>query len=124
MVGRVVVMTPADFGRWLASGPAQPSMAQYGFALFRQLGCSGCHDARSTIHAPLLDGVYGRTVRLQDGRSVVADENYLRDSILVPAKDVVAGFAPVMPSFAGQVDEEDLQSLIAYLESTGKRDAP
>jgi cytochrome c oxidase subunit 2 len=124
MTGRIVVMTPADFGRWLASGPAQPSMAQYGFALFRQLGCSGCHDARSTIHAPLLDGVYGRTVHLQDGRSVVADANYLRDSILLPAKDIVAGFAPVMPSFAGQVSEEDLQALIAYLRSTSKRDAP
>jgi cytochrome c oxidase subunit 2 len=99
-------------------------MAQYGFALFRQLGCSGCHDARSTIHAPLLDGVYGRTVHLQDGRSVTADVNYLRDSILVPAKDVVAGFAPVMPSYAGQVSEEDIQALIAYLRSTSKRDSP
>jgi cytochrome c oxidase subunit II len=124
MTGRVVVMTPADYGRWLASGPAQPGMAQYGFALFRQLGCSGCHDARSTIHAPLLDGVSGRTVRLQDGRSVTADANYLRDSILVPARDVVAGFEPVMPSYAGQVTEDDLQALIAYLQSTSGRDAP
>ena len=124
MTGRVVVMSPADYGLWLASGPAQPDMAQYGFALFRQLGCSGCHDARSTIHAPLLDGAYGRTVHLQDGRSVVADADYLRDSILVPAKDVVAGFEPVMPSYAGQVSEEDLQALIAYLQSTGRRGAP
>jgi len=124
MTGRVVVMTPADYGRWLASGPAQPSMAQYGFALFRQLGCSGCHDARSTIHAPLLDGVYGRAVHLQDGRTVAADANYLRDSILVPGKDVVAGFAPVMPSYAGQVSEEDIQALIAYLQSTSKRESP
>ena len=124
MTGRVVVMTPADYGRWLASGPAQPGMTQYGFALFRQLGCSGCHDARSTIHAPLLDGVSGRTVHLQDGRSVAADANYLRDSILVPAKDVVAGFEPVMPSYAGQVSEDDLQALIVYLQSTGGRDAP
>jgi cytochrome c oxidase subunit II len=124
MTGRVVVMSPADYGRWLASGPAQPSTAQYGFALFRQLGCSGCHDARSTLHAPLLDGLYGRAVHLQDGRTIVADANYLRDSILVPAKDVVAGFAPVMPSYAGQVSEEDIQALIAYLQSTSGRDAP
>lgn len=124
MTGRVVVMSPADYGRWLAAGPAQPSTAQYGFALFRQLGCSGCHDPRSTVHAPSLDGVYGRTVHLQDGRSVVADANYLRDSILVPAKDVVAGFAPVMPSYAGQVSEEDIAALIAYLQSTSPRDAP
>lgn len=124
MTGRVVVMSPSDYGRWLASGPAEPSMAQYGFALFRQLGCSGCHDARSTIHAPLLEGLAGRRVHLQDGRSLVADAGYIRDSILVPTKDVVAGFAPVMPSFAGQVSEEDLQALIAYIQSTSARDTP
>lgn len=124
MTGRVVVMSPADYGRWLASGPAQPSTEQYGFALFRQFGCSGCHDARSTIHAPLLDGVYGRPTHLQDGRTVIADANYLRDSILVPGKDVVAGFEPVMPSYAGQVSEEDIQALIAYLQSTSRRGAP
>jgi cytochrome c oxidase subunit 2 len=124
MTGRVVVMSAADYGRWLGSGPPQPSMAQYGFALFRQLGCSGCHDARSTLHAPLLDGLYGRAVHLQDGRTVSADANYLRDSILLPDKDVVAGFEPLMPSFAGQVSEEDLQALIAYLQSTVKKDAP
>ncbi|HET8749071.1 MAG TPA: cytochrome B, partial [Ramlibacter sp.] len=56
---------------------------------------------------------------LQDGRSLVADENYVRDSILLPRKDVVAGFDPVMPSFAGQLSEEDLQALVAYVRSTG-----
>jgi cytochrome c oxidase subunit 2 len=123
MTGRIVVMTPADYGRWLAAGNGEPGLAQYGFALFRQLGCSGCHDTRSTIHAPLLDGLAGRLVHLQDGRSAVADATYLRDSILTPAKDVVAGFAPVMPSFAGQVSEEDLQALIAYIESLDAKDA-
>jgi cytochrome c oxidase subunit 2 len=118
MLGRVVVMRAADYGRWLQSGPAEPSRAQYGYALFRQLGCSGCHDARSTVHAPRLEGLFGRTVHLQDGRSMVADENYLRDSILVPARDVVAGFAPVMPSYAGQLGEEDVAALIAWLQST------
>ena len=71
------------------------------------------------MHAPSLDGLLGRTVHLQDGRTVVADENYVRDSILLPRKDVVAGFAPVMPSFAGQVSEEDVEALLAYLRSTG-----
>jgi cytochrome c oxidase subunit 2 len=117
MLGRIVVMTPADYARWLAAGAAEPGLAQQGFALFRRLGCSGCHDAGSTVHAPLLQGLAGRTVHLQDGRTVVADDQYLRDSILLPRKDVVAGFAPVMPSFAGQVSEEDLRALIAYLES-------
>ena len=119
MLGRIVVLPPAEYARWLGSGSEQPSLAQYGFARFRALGCSGCHDPASTVHAPSLKGLLGRTVHLQDGRTLVADENYVRDSILVPGKDVVAGFAPVMPSFAGQVSEEDIQALVAYLRSTG-----
>jgi cytochrome c oxidase subunit II len=115
MMGRIVVMQPAEYARWLAGGTGQPSLAQYGFARFRELGCSGCHGAGSTVHAPSLRGLLGRTVHLQDGRSLVADDNYVRDSILLPKKDVVAGFDPVMPSFAGQVSEEDIQALIAYL---------
>lgn len=119
MTGRVVVMQPEAYAQWSAGNMQQPSLAQYGFARFRQLGCSGCHSAQSTVHAPALEGLLGRTVHLQDGRSLVADENYVRDSILRPEKDVVAGFAPVMPSFAGQVGEEDIQALVAYLRSTG-----
>jgi cytochrome c oxidase subunit 2 len=115
MLGRVVVMPPAEYARWLEAGPARPGLAQTGFALYRRLGCSGCHEPGSTVHAPGLQGLFGRTVHLQDGRSIVADENYVRDSILLPRKDVVAGFDPVMPSFAGQVSEEDIQALIAYL---------
>lgn len=118
MLGRIVVMRPDEYARWADEGPREPTLAQRGFALFRELGCSGCHSTRSTVHAPLLDGLPGRVVHLQDGRSVVADDDYLRDSILLPRKDVVAGFAPVMPSFAGQVGEEDIQALIAYLHST------
>ena len=64
-------------------------LAHQGAALFGSLGCSGCHDARSTIHAPLLDGIYGRATHLQDGHTVVADANYLRDSILVQTDDAV-----------------------------------
>ena len=115
MIGRIVVMTPPDYARWVSAGKAQPSLAQYGFALFRQLGCSGCHTAGSSVHAPSLAGLLGREVHLQDGRSLVADENYIRDSILLPKKDVVAGFVPIMPSFAGQVSEEDIQALIAFI---------
>jgi cytochrome c oxidase subunit II len=119
MLGRIVVMRPSEFAQWLAEGTPQPSLAQYGFARFRQLGCSGCHAAGSVVHAPSLDGLLGRTVHLQDGRTLVADENYVRDAILLPGKDVAAGFDPVMPSFAGQVSEEDIQALVAYLRSTG-----
>ena len=117
MVGKVTVMPAAEYARWLDAGPAEPGMVQQGFALYRSSGCSGCHDAGSTVHAPLLQDLYGRTVHLQDGRNVTADDNYLRDSIVLPARDVVAGFAPVMPSYAGQFDEEQLQQLVAYLRA-------
>jgi cytochrome c oxidase subunit II len=117
MVGKVTVLSPTDYARWLDAGPAEPGMVQQGFALFRSSGCSGCHDAGSTVHAPLLQGLYGRTVQLQDGRHVVADENYLRDSIVLPGRDVAAGFAPLMPSYAGQFDEAQLQQLVAYLRA-------
>ena len=115
MGGRVVVMAPSAFTEWLQKGNANPSLAAQGFELFRRLGCSGCH-VNSTVHAPDLAGIYGRTVHLSDGRTVRADEAYLRDSILLPKRDVVAGYEPIMPSFQGQLDEGQLSALITYLK--------
>jgi cytochrome c oxidase subunit 2 len=93
-------------------------MAERGFALFRRYGCSGCHAAGSSVHAPDLTNLLGRRVHLQDGRELTADEGYIRDSVLLPQKDVVAGYAPIMPSFAGQVSEEDLLAIIEYIRET------
>ncbi|KIF79935.1 cytochrome B561 [Noviherbaspirillum autotrophicum] len=123
MRGRVVVMRPDQFAAWLQQGDAREGMAARGFALYRRYGCSGCHEAQSSVHAPDLHGLLGRTVHLQDGRSLVADEAYVRDSVLLPKKEVVAGYAPIMPSFAGQIAEEDLLAIIEYLRSTGGGDA-
>ena len=115
MGGKVVVMAPAQFAQWLQQGNENRSLAAQGFELFRQLGCSGCH-VNSTVHAPDLTGVYGRTIHLSDGRTLIADEGYLRDSILLPKRDVVAGYEPIMPSFQGQLDEGQLNALITYLK--------
>jgi cytochrome c oxidase subunit 2 len=117
MHGGVIVMRPADFARWLAAGPEQPGLATRGFEIYRRIGCSGCHEPTSTVHAPDLTGLFGRPVHLADGSTVSADDAYIRDSILLPQKQVVAGFDPVMPSFEGQLDEDDLIALIAYLKS-------
>lgn len=117
MAGRLVIMTPADYARWTEAQPEGDNLARKGEALFRSLGCSGCHSPNSSIHAPDLHGVYGHAVHLSDGRVVTADEAYLRDSILLPQKDVVAGFAPIMPSFRDAVSEEQLVPLLAYLKS-------
>jgi cytochrome c oxidase subunit 2 len=125
MIGDVVVMTKADYARWLGEGLQQPSLAAQGQQRFQALGCAGCHGNGGAVAAPALQGLIGRTVHLQDGRSLIADENYVRDAILQPGKDVVAGYKPVMPSFAGQVSEEDLAALIAYIgtASTPEPDA-
>jgi cytochrome c oxidase subunit 2 len=119
MLGKVVVMQPAAFAQWLEAGPRQPGMAAHGYELYRRYGCSGCHDPGSSVHAPDLTGLLGRRVHLADGRELTADEPYIRDSILVPRKDVVAGYAPIMPSFAGQASEEDILAIIEYIRESG-----
>jgi cytochrome c oxidase subunit 2 len=116
MGGRVFVMAPADFAQWLQQGNENPSLAAQGFDLFRRKGCSGCHEKGSSVHAPELRGVFGRAVHLSDGRTLIADEAYLRDSMLLPKRDVVAGYEPIMPSFQGQLDEGELAALIAFLK--------
>jgi cytochrome c oxidase subunit 2 len=117
MVGRIVVMEPDEYQTWLSGGPAPESPAKAGEALFNQLNCATCHRPDNAGRGPVLNGLYGRPVTLSSGESVVADEAYLRESILNPAAKVAAGYQPVMPTYQGQVSEESLLSLIAYLQS-------
>ena len=119
MIGQVIVMTPTDFAAWLKTGRETVSVAQRGERLFHSFGCSGCHAAQAVVRAPLLEGIYGSQVPLADGRIVPADERYLRDCILIPNTQVVAGFDPVMPSFQGRISEDDLFAIITYLKSIG-----
>jgi cytochrome c oxidase subunit II len=124
MAGRLVVMTAQDYARWTNAQPEADDLARQGKALFGALGCSGCHAPTSTIHAPDLHGIYGRAVRLSDGRTVTADEAYMRDSILEPGKDIPAGYAPLMPSFRGIITEDEMVKLIAYLKSLSSSSSP
>lgn len=121
MVGWVVAMEPADYQRWLESGTQVSSMAESGEKLFRSYGCNGCHGVNATVRAPLLDGVYGHPVPLEGGSVVTADERYIRDSILLPLKEVVSGYKPVMPTFQGRISEEDLLKIIAYIKALGTK---
>jgi len=116
MGGRVFVMAPPAFAQWLQAGNQNASLAAQVFDLFRRKGCSGCHEKGSSVHAPELEGVFGRTVHLADGRTVMADEGYLRDSMLLPKRYVVAGYEPIMPSFQGQLDAGEIAALIAFLK--------
>ncbi|MFY9821144.1 MAG: cytochrome c oxidase subunit II [Thermoanaerobaculia bacterium] len=121
MIGSIIVMEPRDYENWLAGGTAK-SMVATGADLFQSLACVTCHRAGDTgrlARGPALEGVYGSQVKLADGRTVTADDDYIRESILNPTAKVVAGFDPVMPTFQGQVSEEQLSQLIAYVRSLG-----
>jgi cytochrome c oxidase subunit 2 len=124
MTGRIVVLSKTEYEKWLSEQRASDTLASTGASLFRQLGCSGCHAAGSVVRAPPLEGLYGRPVPLQSGEVVVADDKYIRDSILLPDSQITAGYQPVMPSFAGKVTENDLIGLIAYIKSLADAEKP
>jgi len=117
MIGHVIVMDPAAYEAWLTGGQLGSTMVQSGERLFRELGCSGCHTGGSVVRAPPLEGVYGKPVPLQGGDVVLADDGYIRDSILFPAKQIVAGYTNDMPSFRGRLSEDQLVQLLAYIRS-------
>jgi cytochrome c oxidase subunit 2 len=117
MVGDIVVLPPERYAEWLARGNTMEPLAQRGRRLFLRYNCSGCHDQPAAVHAPPLETLFGALVPTRDGRMVRADEAYLRDSILRPEKDVVAGYEPLMPSFQNVIPESDLLDLIAYVKS-------
>jgi cytochrome c oxidase subunit II len=122
MLGRIVVLEPADYQRWLGGGAGGLTMAEAGQNLFQRLGCVTCHRADGTGQGPSLVGLFGRQVKLQGGKSVVADEGYIRESIIDPRAKIVAGYQPVMPLFKGLVSEEGILQLIAYIKSLGQEE--
>jgi cytochrome c oxidase subunit 2 len=125
MLGRIVVLSPPAYAAWLAGAAPAANNGQIsgaGFAdagerLFRRYGCSVCHASDAVVHAPLLAGIYGQRIRLADDRLVRADDQYLHDAILHSTQQVVAGYAPVMPSYGRVIPEADVLELIAYLKS-------
>jgi len=117
MSGKVIVMTPDDYEAWLAAEPPSESPVALGSALFEERGCKGCHLAETGQRGPSLVGLPGREVQLESDVTVVADDDYLRESILDPNAKMVAGFEPLMPSFAGRLTPVQLLQIIAYIES-------
>jgi cytochrome c oxidase subunit 2 len=142
MVGRIVAMTPMDYQRWLGGGTAaaapaatavatavaptggaaaakalNPAMVAAGEKLFKEFGCISCHKSDHTGQGPALEGLFGKTVQLEGGKSAPADETYIRESILQPNAKIVKGYKPIMPTFEGQLEPEELNQLITYIES-------
>ncbi|MGH9670585.1 MAG: cytochrome c oxidase subunit II [Terriglobales bacterium] len=117
MIGQVVVMEPAQYQLWLAGGAGEGSLAANGQKLFRDLACDTCHRADTGARGPDLAGLFGRPVTLSAGNKVVADESYIRESIVNPTAKVTFGYQPIMPTFQGQISEEGLLQLVAYIKS-------
>lgn len=125
MGGWVTVMEPADYAAWLSgSTGAQENPASAGEKLFSEKACITCHLGNGTGRAPSLNGLYGGTVRLADGSSVTADDTYIRESIVNPPAKIVAGYQPLMPMFQGQLTEEQILDLIAYIKSLQSQPVP
>lgn len=130
MLSKVVVQQPGDFAKWLQTAAAQyasMSPAQAGADLYQRLGCVQCHSTDGSPGlGPTYKEMYGRQVKLADGSAVVADENYVRESILDPQAQVVAGFQPVMPTFKGRMTDQQIGWIIEYLKtlSSGQQAAP
>jgi cytochrome c oxidase subunit 2 len=126
MVGSVTVLEPQDYEAWLASKPFR-SMAVQGRQLFQKLQCVTCHHPEAGNRAPILENLFGRKVLIESGngtREVLADESYIRESILYPGRKVRAGWQAIMPSYINQVKEDELIKVIAYIKSLKSGDTP
>ena len=122
MLGKVKVVSETDYAQWLKTqaAPATGSPVELGKQLYQSKGCSACHtiDGSPSV-GPTWKGVYGSTVPLSNGSSVKADENYIRESILVPGAKIVKGFPNVMPTFQGTLKDTEIDALVGYIKSLG-----
>jgi cytochrome c oxidase subunit 2 len=123
MIGQVTVMARKDYAAWLDVQPHEDTLARDGETLFATMGCGGCHAPESRVKAPKLEGLYGATVALEDGRRVTADDDYIRNAILRPRDAIVAGYRPIMPSYAGIASTTDVEALLAYIKSLPRAEA-
>jgi len=119
MIGDVIVMEPSQYERWLAGESTGTPMASSGEQLFRQFGCATCHQANNTGRGPSLVGLMGSRVALEGGGAVVADREYVQESILNPAAKIVRGYRPLMPVFRNQLTADQVSQLIEYIRSLG-----
>jgi cytochrome c oxidase subunit 2 len=124
MGGWVTVMDPAEYAAWLSGESGDLNPVSAGEKLFTQLACVTCHIANGTGRGPSLNGVYGAKVLFADGSTGIADESYIRESILQPKAKIVAGYQPVMPTFQGLVTEEQIMNLTSYIKSLQTQPVP
>jgi cytochrome c oxidase subunit II len=123
MIGTVYVQEPAEYQAWL-NQRAEGSLALEGRKIFLKFRCTSCHSADAQARAPVLESLYLQRVPLRDGSTVVADETYLRESVLKPDAKIVAGYEAIMPTFQGQINEEEMIRLVAFLKALRPGETP
>jgi cytochrome c oxidase subunit 2 len=117
MIGEVTVLTPDDYKKWTDESTSGMSLAQNGERLFASMGCNSCHSGSAAARGPNLAGVYGSKLKLTNGSEVLVNEAFLRDTILNPSQHVPVGYAPIMPTYQGQISEEGLIDLVEFIKS-------
>ena len=122
MLGTIkIVETEEEWLTWLdkvGGKPKDMSDEDYGAQLYTSKGCNACHtvDGGPAV-GPTWKGLYGSKHALEGGADVVVDDDYITESIYQPAAKVVKGFAPAMPSYQGQLKQEQVDALIAYMKT-------
>ena len=117
MIGEITVLSPEDYKKWTEESTSGMSLAQNGERLFASLSCNVCHNGRADARGPSLANVYGSQLTLTNGQKTIADEAYLREAILNPSEHVTQGFAPIMPTYQGQVSEDGVIALVEYIKN-------
>ena len=117
MIGEVTVLSPADYEKWTQESTSGQSLAQNGERLYASMGCNACHSGDAAARGPNLAGVYGSKLLLTNGSEVLVNDGYLRDAILNPSQHITAGYAPIMPTYQGQMSEDGLIDIVEYLKS-------
>jgi cytochrome c oxidase subunit II len=121
MITKVIVHQPGDFEKWLQTAANMYNKmppAQAGAEMYKKYGCAQCHSVDGAANTgPTFKGVFGSQVKLSDGSTVAADENYVRESILDPQAKLVSGFQGVMPTFKGRLTDEQIGWIIDYLKT-------
>jgi cytochrome c oxidase subunit 2 len=117
MIGEVTVLTPDEYKKWTEGSTSGMSLAQNGERLFASMGCNACHTGGPGARGPSLANVYGSKIRMANGSEVQVNEAFLRDAILNPSQHAMAGYAPIMPTYQGQISEEGLIDLVEFIKS-------
>ena len=123
MIGSVTIMEPGDYEAWLAGADAGPTVVASGEELFEAKACNTCHRPSSAAQAPILNGLFGKSVEMTNGETVEVDEDYLRESLLEPFANIVKGYQALMPTYQGQLSEEEIIQLISYIKSLSDIDS-